>query len=570
MSLSEWWQKAVFYQIYPRSFADGNGDGMGDFAGMVQKLDYLQSLGVDAVWLSPHYPSPFVDCGYDISDYEGIAPEYGDMATFKKFLDGLHERGMYLILDLVLNHTSDKHPWFLESRSSLDNPKRDWYVWKKGKEGNPPTDWYSTFGGSAWELDPITGEYYYHFFFKEQPDLNWNNPAVKQAMFDMVRFWLEMGVDGFRLDAVGTIFEDEHYFNHNEKRSLKELIQLELTIKSLEERADLSETYKKVFQYQHDMPGVHELMRELRQVVNEYDHRVLVGETSDLSFYGTGNDELDLVFNFPLKETTQQLTPKFIHDNQKSRLSQMPENAWPCNTFGNHDSPRCYSYFGDGKHNSLQARQLITLLLTLKGTPFLYNGEEIGMSDYLLQKSAQFRDPLSREYAVIIQELQGLSEKEATHFGAERGRDKCRTPMQWNDETNAGFCPEEVSPWLPVNPDYRLGVNVAEEMVSENSLLNFYRKLLALRKSAATLQTGNFEEIPDMPAEIYAFRRFDEKNEFAILFNFSDREISFVLPIDFARNNSLVLEGSGQQWAEEMGKARLAGWGCGILKKASV
>jgi alpha-glucosidase len=567
MSLSEWWQKAVFYQIYPRSFADGNGDGMGDFAGMVQKLDYLQSLGVDAVWLSPHYPSPFVDCGYDISDYEGIAPEYGDMATFKKFLDGLHDRGMRLILDLVLNHTSDKHPWFLESRSSLDNPKRDWYVWKKGGEGNPPTDWYSTFGGSAWELDPITGEYYYHFFFKEQPDLNWNNPEVKQAMFDMVRFWLEMGVDGFRLDAVGTIFEDEHYFNHNEKRSLKELIQLELTIKSLEERADLSETYKKVFQYQHDMPGVHDLMRELRQVVNEYDHRVLVGETDDLSFYGTGKDELDLVFNFPLMETTQQLTPKFIHDNQKARLSQMPASAWPCNTFGNHDSPRCYSHFGDGRHNSLQARQLITLLLTLKGTPFLYNGEEIGMSDYLLQSPAQFRDPLSREYALVIQELQRLSEKEATHFGAERGRDKCRTPMQWNNEANAGFCPDGVSPWLPINPDYRQGVNVAEEISNENSLLSFYRKLLALRKSAGTLQTGDFEELPEMPPEVYAFRRFDGNGEFLTLLNYGEAEVSFPLPSDFVENHCLILEGNAHQWSEVVGTAHLTGWGCVILQK---
>jgi alpha-glucosidase len=567
MSSFEWWQKAVFYQIYPRSFADGNGDGMGDFEGMVQKLDYLQSLGVDAIWLSPHYPSPFIDCGYDISDYEGIAPEYGDMVTFKKFLDGLHERGMHLILDLVLNHTSNKHPWFVESRTSLDSPKRDWYIWKKGKDGKPPTNWYSTFGGSAWELDPATGEYYYHFFFKEQPDLNWNHPEVKQAMFNMVRFWLNMGVDGFRLDAVGTIFEDEHYFDHTEKRSLNELIQLELNIKSLEERANFSEIFNKVFQYQHDMPGVHELMRELRQVVNEYDHRVLVGETDDLSFYGNGKDELDLVFNFPLMKTAPQLNPPLIHENQKARLAQMPAGTWPCNTFGNHDSPRSYSHFGDGSHNSLQAKQLITLLLTLKGTPFLYNGEEIGMSDYFLQKPSLFRDPLSQEYTIIIQELQGLSEKEATHFGAEHGRDKCRTPMQWTNAANAGFCPEGVTPWLPINPDYRQGVNVAEEFSNANSLLNYYRKMLALRKSTTTLQTGNFEEILDVPQEVYAYRRFDENGEYLIVINYSESAVSLSLPSDFIGNYRLVIEGNNQQWMEGDGNSQLAKFGCIVLRK---
>ena len=207
----KWWQKAVFYQIYPRSFADGNGDGIGDFTGMINKLDYLQNLGIDAVWLSPHYPSPYIDCGYDISNYCDVGQEYGNLDQFKLFLEGLHSRGIRLVLDLVLNHTSDNHPWFIESRSSRDNPKRDWYIWKEGKDGKPPTNWYSAFGGSAWEFDSVSGEYYYHYFFKEQPDLNWNNPQVQTAMFNAARFWLDLGVDGFRLDAVGTIFEDESY-----------------------------------------------------------------------------------------------------------------------------------------------------------------------------------------------------------------------------------------------------------------------------------------------------------------------------------------------------------------------
>ena len=222
---AKWWQSAVFYQIYPRSFADGNGDGIGDFKGMIEKLDYLQTLGIDAIWLSPHFPSPYVDCGYDVSDYRGVAPEYGTLDDFKEFLNGAHKRGIRVVLDLVLNHTSDQHAWFKESRKDKTNPKRDWYIWKSTTNGEPPNNWYSTFGGSAWELDPATNEYYYHYFFKEQPDLNWKNPAVWEAMFDEARFWLDMGVDGFRLDAVGTIFEDERYENRPETMTQEALIQ---------------------------------------------------------------------------------------------------------------------------------------------------------------------------------------------------------------------------------------------------------------------------------------------------------------------------------------------------------
>lgn len=560
----EWWQSAVFYQIYPRSFADGNGDGMGDFAGMIDRLDYLQELGVDAIWLSPHYPSPFIDCGYDISDYENVAPEYGNMQTFKLFLDGLHARGMHLILDLVLNHTSDKHPWFVESRSSLNNPKRDWYIWKKGKNGQAPTNWYSTFGGSAWELDSKTDEYYYHFFFKEQPDLNWNNPEVKKAMFDAVRFWLEMGVDGFRLDAVGTIFEDEHYFNHPEKRTLEELVRLELSIKNFEEQTNFSHNWEQMFQYQHDLPGVHDLMRELRQVVDEYDHRVLVGETDDLAFYGNGKDELHLVFNFPLMKVPT-LSASHIKINQADRLERLPQGAWPCNTLGNHDTARMYSHFGDGTHNSLQARLNLTLLLTLKGTPFLYNGEEIGMSDYLLSDLRQFRDPLSLEYARIIKELQELSEKEAVHIGAEKGRDKCRTPMQWSGAANAGFCPSGVNPWLPVNPDYQHGVNVADEKNNPNSLWCFYQKLLSIRKGSRALQLGEYRLLAELPNDVVGFIRTWPGETIVVLLNFSNVKQVIKLDVIPCTNWQLLLEGIPHQWVENESEAELSPYGCAIL-----
>ena len=562
----EWWQSAVFYQIYPRSFADGNGDGLGDFQGMLEKLDYLKDLGIDAIWLSPHYPSPFIDCGYDVADYEGVAPEYGDLKAFKTFLDGLHQRGMYLILDLVLNHTSDKHPWFIESQSSLDNPKRDWYIWKKGKEGKAPTNWYSTFGGSAWELDKKTGEYYYHFFFKEQPDLNWNNPEVKKAMFEAVRFWLDMGVDGFRLDAVGTIFEDEHYFDHPEKRTMEELIQEELSIKNIENKdITLSTVWEKMFQYQHDLPGVHDLMKELRLVVNEYDHRVLVGETDELSFYGSGNDELNLIFNFPLMKTPK-ITAAHVKANQKDRLSRMPENAWPCNTLGNHDSSRMYNCFGDGRHNSLQARLNLTLIMTMRGTPFLYYGEEIGMSDYLISEVKAFRDPLSLEYAQIMKELQGMSEKEATQFGAERGRDKCRTPMQWSGAENAGFCPQGISPWLPINPDYKRGVNVAEEMNNPNSLWHYYQKLIHLRKNSPVLQLGSYREIPGTPKDLAAYEREYAGKKLTIFLNFGEQSLVIDRAFIQAQEYRLLLEGMTNQWRQQEQSIEIGPFGCAIIE----
>ncbi|MHC1741355.1 MAG: alpha-glucosidase [Anaerolineaceae bacterium] len=562
----EWWQSAVFYQIYPRSFADGNGDGMGDFKGMSEKLDYLQELGVDAVWLSPHFPSPFIDCGYDVSDYEDVAPEYGNMQDFRRFLDGLHERGMHLILDLVLNHTSDKHPWFIESRSSLNNPKRNWYIWKKGKGYLPPTNWYSTFGGSAWELDTKTGEYYYHFFFKEQPDLNWKNPEVKKAMFNAVRFWLDMGVDGFRLDAVGTLFEDEAYPDQPETRSLEELVQLELAVQTAEDQAEVSERWEKVFQYQHDLPGVHEVMRELRQVIDEYDHRVLVGETEDLAFYGNGNDELHLVFNFPLMKNPK-LTAAVVKENQLERLSKMPTSAWPCNTLGNHDTSRVYTRFGDGTNNSSLARLNLTLLLTMKGTPFLYNGEEIGMTDHLVEDAQQFRDPLSLEYTRMIIEVLGLSEIEAVQMGAIRGRDKCRTPMQWKNDVNGGFCPDNVIPWLPVNPDFGQGVNVEDEKKDPRSLWHYYEKLLHYRQKSTALQLGDFEVMNDIPDDVLGFRRKFDNDSLVILLNFSD-SIQNIDPESISLGSfHLEIEGIQGKWVEVAGGYALKPFGCVILKQ---
>jgi len=520
MAELKWWQKAVFYQIYPRSFADGNGDGIGDLRGITEKLDYLKDLGVDAIWLSPHYPSPQVDCGYDIADFVDVAPEYGTLEDFRHFLSAAHARGLRVILDLVLNHTSDQHAWFLESRSSRDNPKRDWYVWKDGVEGQPPNNWVSPFGGPAWEYHAHTGQYYYHFFFKEQPDLNWRNPQVKAAMWDVVRFWLEMGVDGFRLDAIGTIYEEEDLRPHTAGASLDDLYRLKRMAQTPEEHKAARAVEDAIFEHQHDLPGMHELMRELRSVVDEYEDRVLIGETHDILYYGSGEDELHLIFNFPLMRNSD-LTVERVRANQALRLAALPPGAWPCNTLGNHDSSRMFSYFGDGQNNDAQARMHLALLLTLKGTPVLYNGEEIGMSDTLITRLDQFRDPLSPLAYHQEIKLLGKPADEALLYAALSGRDKGRTPFQWSNAANAGFCPPGVTPWLPVNPDYARGVNFAEQVGQTGSLFETYRELLRTRRANPALVSGDYQLLIEDDPDCLIFLRACASQTCLVALNFS-------------------------------------------------
>lgn len=518
----EWWQKAVFYQIYPHSFADGNGDGNGDFHGMIERLDYLQDLGIDALWLSPHYPSPFFDCGYDVADYTDVAPEHGSLVDFERFLEGAHRRGIRVILDMVLNHSSDQHPWFIESHSSRDNPKRDWYVWRDGKDGGPPNNWYSSFGGSAWEYDQTTDQYYYHYFFKEQPDLNWRNPEVKQAMWDALRFWLDMGVDGFRLDAIETIFEDPALPDHTSQVSLPELRLALTAASSKEDMARLTEQQKVMFQYQIKRPGVHELMQELRAVIDEYPDRVLVGETSEIAYYGDGSNELHLAFNFPLMQT-ERITPAWVRANQRERLSALPPGAWPCNTLNNHDTSRVYSRYSDGLNDDALARIYLALTLTLRGTPFLYNGEEIGMTDLLLEDIGQFRDNLGVWlYHALVDELREPPAKSLA-LAARFSRDRCRTPVQWADAPNGGFSPAGVQTWLPVNPDYAQGVNVADQLADPDSLLNFYRRLLRARKQTPALIAGDYRPLHEDARDYLAFLRSGNEQTCLVVLNMSDQ-----------------------------------------------
>jgi alpha-glucosidase len=521
----KWWQQAVFYQIYPRSFADGNGDGIGDFPGMTAKLDYLRDLGIDAIWLSPHYPSPFQDCGYDISDYTDVGPEYGSLQDFTTLLYEAHARGIRVILDLVLNHTSEQHPWFLESRSSRDSPKRDWYIWRDGQDDGPPNNWASIFGGPAWERDPLTNQYYYHAFLKEQPDLNWRNPEVKHAMWDVVRFWLDLGVDGFRLDAIASIYEHPDLPNHTLPLAPDEI---------LDAPALGKEEYEQLMHFQIMQPGIHELMKELRALVDEYPgDRVLVGEDEDVSFHGAGDDELHLVFNFGLMQV-ERLTPADIRANQAMRLAELPPGAWPCNTLGNHDTPRVWSRYGDGVHHAEAARLHLALMLTLKGTPFLYNGEEIGMADLEMTKLSELRDTTALNQYRLLTERLGMPPEEALTTVTATTRDRCRSPFQWSSAPNGGFSPPRVATWLPVNPNYATGVNVATQEGDPTSLLSFYRRLLHLRRMTPALLAGDYHALHPHSEAYLAFLRHDggTGQTCLVVLNFSNEEQTAIFDLD--------------------------------------
>src|SRR4051794_19497056 len=447
----DWWRPAVFYQVYPRSFADGNGDGIGDLVGIIDRLDYLAELGIDAIWLSPHYPSPLADLGYDVTDYEGVHPDYGTLDDFRRLLGAAHERGIRVVIDLVLNHTSAEHPWFVESRSDRGNPRRDWYVWEDARDGDPPNNWMSQFGGSAWELDPATGQYYYHAFLREQPDLNFRNPAVRAAIGDAMRFWLDLGVDGFRLDAPDAAFEDPTLAGHAEPRSLSELRRGWIAARTDAERAGIEAGLATMFARQLDQPEVHALMRELRGVVDAYPDRVLIGETDQVAYLGSGEDELDLVFDFPLMRSSW-LKPDAVRRHLVGRWAAIPDGGWDAITLGNHDEPRVGGRFARGADDLRIARLAAALVLTLPGTPFLYYGEEIGMTDLLLEDPGDFRDNWGLWLLRAAADELGLSPSEALEVAARHGRDKARTPMQWSSAPNAGFSPPGIVTWLPVNP----------------------------------------------------------------------------------------------------------------------
>jgi alpha-glucosidase len=468
----EWWHHAVFYEVYPRSFADSNNDGVGDLNGITSKLGYLQHLGVKALWITPCFPSPQVDFGYDVSDYESIDPMYGTLADFDRLVAQSKAHDIKIILDFVPNHTSDQHKWFQESKSSRTSPKRDWYIWRDGKGPNqPPNNWTSTFGGSAWKYDPATGQYYYHYFYAEQPDLNWRNPEVVKAMLDAMRFWYKRGVAGFRLDAVDTLYEDPN---------LKDNPLLPGTDKF--GFPNTNEIYNK------KLPEVHDIMRAMRKVADEYG-AVLIGETWTQNvaqlreYYGPRNDELQMPMDLMMTEFKQVSAPVF-----RDHIGAVEgAGGWPVFVISNHDIVRSYTRWGDGVHNDDIAKLMAAMYLMLRGTPIMYYGEEIGMENSDPKSKDDVRDPIGRR-----------------GWPLEKGRDGERTPMQWSDAKNAGFT--EGTPWLPVAPNYRTH-NVVTETADPQSILNFYRRLLELRREEPALREGQYVALNPQDPNVFAFVR---------------------------------------------------------------
>jgi len=474
MRPTRWWQTGVVYQVYPRSFGDSNGDGVGDLEGIRRHLDYLVWLGVDAIWISPFYRSPMQDFGYDVAEYTDVDPLFGDLATFDRLLADAHARGLRVIVDYVPNHSSDQHAWFIESRSSRSSPRRDWYVWRDPKpDGGPPNNWISVFGGSAWELDVPTGQYYLHSFLAEQPDLDWRNPDVKQAMFDILRFWLDRGVDGFRIDVAQFIAKDPLYRDNPPHPEPERL-------------AHMGSWSRQLHLYDHGHPDLHVIYREFRALLDSYPgDRVSIGELHDeqvevwAGFYGHNLDEIHIPFNFHLLFASWDAARiRTIVDAIEAAL---PDGAWPNWVLGNHDQRRIASRLGPA-----QARVAMLLLLTLRGTPTLYYGDELGLPDTELRPD-QVRDPW------------GLVEPT-------QGRDPGRSPMPWDGTANGGFCAPDVEPWLPLarGHDRR---NVAAQRDDSASLLTMTRRLIQLRREHPALAEGVHRSIDDSPSGTFCFLR---------------------------------------------------------------
>jgi alpha-glucosidase len=505
----QWWQHAVFYEIYPRSFADSNNDGIGDLNGIASKLDYLKDLGVDAIWITPCFPSPQVDFGYDVSDYEAIDPMYGTMKDFDRLASEAKKRNIRVILDFVVNHTSDKHKWFEDSKSSKTAEHRDWYIWRDGKGmGQPPNNWYSTFGLSAWKFDPKTNQYYYHYFYPEQPDLNWRNPAVEKAMLDVTRFWYKRGVAGFRLDAVDTLFEDP---------KLTDNPLLPGTDKF--GRPNMEEKYNK------KLPEVHDVMRKLRSTAEEYGS-VLIGETwtsnvSELKdYYGAKNDELQLPMDLMMTEFKGLSADRY----RKHIGAVDAAGGWPTYVITNHDIVRSYTRYADGAHNDDIAKMMAALYLTLRGTAIMYYGEEIGMENNDPKNKAEVQDPIGK-----------------LGWPLEKGRDGERTPMQWNDSANAGF--SKAKPWLPVPASYKTH-NVASEQEDGNSVLSFYRQLLALRHKEPALLEGSYLALNENDPNVLTYVRKYKDEAILVVLNMSatEQKVQFDLsPLGFSAPRLSVL-----------------------------
>ena len=525
-----WWKESVVYQIYPRSFCDSNGDGIGDIKGITSKLPYLKELGINVIWLSPVYQSPNDDNGYDISDYEAVMTEFGTMADFDEMLSKAHSLGIKIVMDLVVNHTSDEHKWFIESRSSKDNPKRDYYIWKDGKDGKEPNNWGSCFSGSAWQLDETTGQYYLHLFSKKQPDLNWENDKVREEVFAMMNRWCEKGIDGFRMDVISLISKEQSFPD--------------------------GPTYGGLygsFESCSNGPRVHEFLQEMnKKVLSKYDI-MTVGECAGVTLeeakkYANSNgSELNMVFQFEhtgldddstMKWSTKKMPLVPLKENLSKWQKGLNEVAWNSLYFCNHDQPRIVSRLGSEKeeYRELSAKCIATCLHMMQGTPYVYQGEELGMTNTVFNSVKDFRDLESINAFNELTEKGVISAEELFPKICHKSRDNARTPMQWDDSKNAGFTTG--TPWIDVNPNYTK-INAKEQVARENSVFNYYKKLIALRQEYEIIVYGDYNLLLPEDNDLFIYERSLKGKKLLVACNFSENEREF--DFDCVKNGELLI-----------------------------
>ncbi len=537
-----WWKESVVYQIYPRSYQDSNGDGIGDLQGIISRLPYLKWLGVDVIWLSPIYKSPNDDNGYDISDYQDIMTEFGTMEDFDKLLEEAHNQGLKIMLDLVVNHSSDEHKWFIESRKSIDNPYRDYYIWREGKDGKEPNNWGGSFGGSAWQYDEATNMYYLHTFSKKQPDLNWDNQVLRNEVFSMMTWWLDKGVDGFRMDVINMISKDTTFPDGNSEGRL----------------------YGDFTPYVMNGPHVHEYLQEMNEkVLSKYDV-ITVGEAPAVSvedakkYAGFDTKELNMVFQFEhmcvdegdygkwTKHPLDLVKLKQIFTKWQAGLDGI---GWNSLYWNNHDQPRIVSRWGNDKnYHEKSAKMLGTCLHMLQGTPYIYQGEEIGMTNVDFTSIEQYRDiECLNQYDDFVTKI-GMDKTEAFERIKKSSRDNARTPMQWNASSNAGFTIG--NPWIEVNPNY-VDINVEKQMEDKNSILYYYKNLISFRKANEIVVYGSYEPLLENDSNIFAYKRTLEDKQLYVLCNFTDKEVEIPF-IGYEEDRSQLVIHNDTTW--EKGK----------------
>lgn len=514
-----WWKEAVVYQIYPRSFMDSNGDGIGDINGITEKLEYLQELGIDVIWLSPVYQSPNDDNGYDISDYQAIMTEFGTMEDFDRMLSRAHELGIKIMMDLVINHTSDEHAWFVESKKSVDNPYRDFYIWRKGKEdGSEPNNWGSCFSGSAWKYDPQTDMYFLHLFSKKQPDLNWDNPDVREHVFDMMNWWCEKGIDGFRMDVISLISKPEG---------------LPDGVPGENGYADSGCA---------NGPHVHEYLKEMNKKVLSHYNLITVGEASGVTleeakkYASADGSELNMVFQFEHVGSGPEGNNRFGKwDSHKMSLpvwkkilskwqTGLEGKAWNSLFLANHDQPRSVSWFGNdsAEYREISAKMLATCLHMMQGTPYVYQGEELGMCNAYFDKLEDYRDIESLNAYKELTETCGVSHEEMMGYLKRISRDNARTPMQWDDSANAGFTTG--TPWIKVNSNYKT-VNAKQQTTDPDSVFSYYKELIRLRHENDIIVYGEYELLEPQNEELFIYTRTWNNEQLMVLCNFTDKDV---------------------------------------------